>query len=158
MVIYNFPAFLEFQWQENLKGLYIYDKENYNLLFSFNFDNYLNQVTELNKAPLKDIFSRGLTGIQNILDELTVSKGIMIDKIKQGEYFVFLDRGDDQIPHILFALTVKKDLNSYRFFLNKIKNSFQDSYKNIIKNLELFPVDHEQLFINFNNDILKLLK
>ena len=158
MVIYNFPAFLEFQWQENLRGLYIFNKDSYNLLYSFNFDNYLNKETELNEAPLKDIFSRGLTGIQNLLDELTVSKGTMIDKIKQGDYFVFLDKGDRQISHILFALIVKRDMNSYKYFLKEIKKSFQDSYKNLIKNLELFKENQEQLFINFNEDIINLLK
>ena len=125
---------------------------------TFNFEKLLSGQTKLNETPLKELFSRGLTGIHELLDEITETKGETILRIEQGDNFIYLDNGDKSLSHIFFALVVKKEMNSFKYFLNEVKTSFQNSYKGLLENFTIFADNQEPIFLNFNNNLITLLE
>ena len=162
--IYNFPAFLEFQWKENLQKLCIFEQEKFRILYSLNFmalDNshiFLNKLDFQITKNIEELFSRGITGIEQITTQLLNSKEEKIIKIKQGDSFILLEHGDPPIYSITYGLLVEKDMYSLRYFLKEVKKQFQAKYKYILSNLELIEGNEEKFFLNFTNNIKVILE
>ncbi|MFX1340886.1 MAG: hypothetical protein ACFFDK_19910 [Promethearchaeota archaeon] len=162
--IYNFPAFLEFHWKDNLQKLYIFEKEKFRILYSLNFmtlEGSTNSPIEVNSQITKsseELFPRGIIGIEQITTHILNSKEEKIKKIKQGDSFILLEYGDPPLSNITYGLLVKKDMYSLRYFLKEIKKKFQSKYKYLLSNLELVEGNEEKFFLNFTNNINTILK
>ena len=104
------------------------------------------------------MFSSGLIGIESIHAAITDSKSEKIEKIEHGESIILLESGDEPISYLSYALLVKKEMISIRYFLKSVKKRFQDIYKNLLINLEKFRNDYELVFSSFDYDIFALLE
>ena len=148
--VYNFPAFLEFEWKKNIVQLFIFEQENHKILYFFNFK----EDTSTSKRLIDhDLFSKGILGIERITTELSDSVEEKIDKIKHGEYFILFAYGDGQLSHITYALIVNKDMESMRFFLKQIKTQFQFIYKEFLYDLKIIEGNEEKLFTSFDHNV-----
>ncbi len=162
--IYNFPAFLEFHWQDNLLKLYIFEKKKFRVLYSLDFITFdmngtlTNEVNSPITKSIEQLFSRGITGIEQVTTHFLNSKEEKILKIKQGDSYILLEYGDPPLSNITYGLLVRKDMHSLMYFLEKIKNQFQDKYKYLLSNLELIEGNEEKFFLNFINNIKTALK
>lgn len=162
--VYNFPAFLEFHWKDNLQKLYIFEREKFRVLYSTNLMSVNNSYSFPNKIDFQikksfeELFSRGIIGIERITTHFLNSNDEKIKKIKQGDSIILLEHGDPPISNITYGLIVKKDMYSLRYFLKEIKNQFQAKYKYLLSNLELIEGNEEKFFLNFINNIKVILE
>jgi hypothetical protein len=160
--IYNFPSFYEFQWKENLIKLFIVNQQKNSILYKKDFtdisaslkDKGLDMVIS-DITAVEQLFKGGIKGIDKILAEISYSRDKNLQEIKKGEVIVLLEYGSEKFSHILYALIVRNPLKSYRVFLTKIKNQFENFYKELL--IEDFGRKREeQLFKSFDI-ILKTL-
>ena len=160
--IYNFPAFLEFKWKENLQKLYVFEKEKFRILYTFDFkvsNNDINSSQESYRNLTEDdLISRGISGVEQVTTHIAKSDEERIYKIKQGPSFILLEYGDPPISHITFALLAKKDMYSLRYILREIKNQFQEKYRYILNNLQIIEGNEAKFFLNFNINLQSILK
>jgi len=158
--IYNFPPFYEFEWRENLFKLYIINQRDYSLLYHYNFIQEFekNQETYQNLSNNRDlIFSRGIIGIESIITIITGIKNEKINKIKHGDYHIFLEYGANP-SNITYVLVVKKDLISAHHLLKIIRTQFEVFYKEILLNLDNLKQEQKQLFESFEIIINRILQ
>jgi len=160
--IYNFPTFYEFQWRENLIQLFIINQKKNSILYKKDFtdisaslkdkgfDKVISDIT-----ALEQLFKGGIKGIDKILAEISYSRDKNLQEIKKGEIIVLLEYGSEKFSHILYALIVRNPLRSYRVFLTKIKNQFENFYKELLME-DFGRKREEQLFKSFDI-ILKTL-
>ncbi|NVM03655.1 MAG: hypothetical protein HWN67_15095 [Candidatus Helarchaeota archaeon] len=145
LLIYSFNGFnllLEAQWKGNIIALFLIDKESGKGIYHKNF---LIKSQEDEKAI--ELFSGGIKGIVDIINELTETKKDLrfIDK---GNIKIILDYG----KKIISALTIKEDLINIQFFLHKVTEQFENSFLEvyeITKKEEMFkPMDRiiEKIF------------
>ncbi len=153
----NFPAFLEFDWALNLRKLFIIDQNSNAFLYTRNFE----KVTQDDdRAKSRDeMFSGGITGLEQLLASVTGGEREKITRIDQEDSIILLEYGKVGIS-IIYALVVKKDLVSLRYFLQKLKEQFESFYKNILTNLEGLHVGEGQdrLFLSFERIVNRLQK
>ena len=160
----RFPPFLDFNWKKYLLKLYIFEQENYKLLFEFDFtairdENNASEKIKIDLEAIKsNIFSRGIVGIDDFTSKIMKIKNENIKKIKHGEALIFLDYGDEPMSFITYALLVDKDIRSMSFFLKEVKEKFQELYKNIILHLNIIKGTEDTLFFSFNTIIKEILK
>ena len=156
---YNFPAFYEFEWRDNLMTFFIINEITATLLYSYDF------IVEGKKSALSNestqYFSSGLLGLENIISTITLTKDQKLKQIKHGDALILLIYSSNQTIPIIYALVVKKDLNSFKYVLNTLKNQFESFYKEVLLNFEKLNLkDNEgQLFKSFDliiNDILRI--
>ncbi len=164
--LHNFPPILEFKWKDNLFKLVIFNQRNYSCLYLFDFPQMgIKKVSENDKREslsLKDsteLLSGGLTGINSIISAITNTQNEKIKKIKQGNSYILLEYSlkYQQIP-ITFALLVKEDLKSIRFFLSTIKVQFELFYKDILTKLDELGGNVEKFFSSFEVIIKNILE
>jgi hypothetical protein len=158
--IYNFPPFYEFEWRENLFKLYIINQRNYSCLYHYNFIQEFNQNQEVDQKPSikRDlIFSRGIVGIETIITIITGIKNEKINKIKQGDFHIFLEYGTNP-SRITYILVVKRDLSSAHHLLKTVRIQFEDFYKEVLLNLDNLKQDQEQVFKSFDIMINRILQ
>ncbi|MFX1340548.1 MAG: hypothetical protein ACFFDK_18205 [Promethearchaeota archaeon] len=160
--IYNFPAFLEFGWKDNLQKLYIFEQEKFRILYTYDFKvpsntNSQNLHKNLNEETV-DIFSRVISGVEQVTTHLTKSNSEKIHKIEQGSSYILLEYGDPPISHITYALLTTKDLSSLRFILREVKNHFQEKYRYLLSNLVIIERNEAKFFRNFNINLQSILK
>lgn len=148
----SFPAFYELKWKENLLRLLIIDQKNHTSLYSYDFSEFKSKHEDY-----KRLFSGGITGIDSILSAITKTEGEKINKIKQADSLILLEYGTSFSLQITYALIVKEDLESNRFFLKSIKNQFEAFYKEILSDVNSFIGSEEQLFGSFDIIIKGLL-
>jgi hypothetical protein len=154
--VYKFPTFYEMQWKENLIKLFIINRKKNSLLFSSDFSDTSQPHQDVLKSQYEDktvkmehFFTGGIDGIDKILSEISQSKQKHLQEIKKGEVVVLLEYGSKTFSHIVYALIVRKALKSYRIFLTKIKNQFENFYKQLL--MEEFKREKEKLlFKNFD--------
>jgi len=155
--VYGFPALFEFRWREHLLKLFIINRKNNACLYAYDFS----QIKEQNiQKDYKELFSGGITGIDSILSVITNTKTEKIYKIEQQDSLILLEYGSDlipQLPQLTYALVIKKDLKSNRYFLRSIKNQFESFYKEVLTNIDKIEGNVELLFGSFDlilNDLM----
>ena len=153
--IYGFPAFYEFRWRENLLRLFIINRANNNAIYSLNFTQVKSKHS---REDFKKLFSGGITGIDEMLSELTDTEGEKINKIKQADSLILLEYGSEITSKITYALVVKEDLKSNRYFLRSIKKQFESFYKEILAGLDQLKGSEEALFGSFDIIIKNIMK
>ena len=161
--VFKFPAFLEFGWKQSLLHLSIINRNNYKVIYSFDFTEATNKSeNQIKKFPKieesKLILSSGIIGIDNIISGIADSNSEHIDTIKQEDFLILLNYGDQPLSSIIFCLIVSKDMKSFRYFLKTIKNEFQQIYKNILINLNELKDVEDKLFLGFDVNIIKLIE
>ena len=151
--VYGFPVLFELRWRENLLKLFIINRENNVCLYAYDFS----QIKDQNiQNDYKELFSGGITGIDYILSIITNSKNDKIYKIKQPDSLILLEYGN-LIPQLTYALIVKKDFKSNRYFLRLLKNQFESFYKEILTNVDKIEGNIGILFKSFDlilNDLM----
>ena len=162
--IYNFPAFLEFEWKDNLQKLYVFEQEKFRILYTFDFKVSNNDINSSKKShihlteEIDDLISRGISGVEQVTTHIAKSDEERIYKIKQGPSFILLEYGDPPISHVTFALLAKKDMYSLRYILREVKNQFQEKYRHILNNLQIIEGNEDKFFLKFNINLQSILK
>ncbi|TFG14963.1 MAG: hypothetical protein EU535_02550 [Promethearchaeota archaeon] len=160
--VFRFPAFLEFGWKNSLLNLFIINKNNYNVIYSFNFK----EIDSANKNQIeifpkieknKLILTSGIIGIEDIVAGITESDYNYVETIKQEDFIILLNHGDNPLSFIIYCLIVNSDLKSYTYLLKTIKKEFQRIYKNILNNLSEFKDIEEKIFLGFDDILQKLI-
>jgi hypothetical protein len=160
--VFDFPAFFELNWEENLITLFIINQNNNSCLFKYNFSGIfqegriLKEKNEYYQKSFEDIILSGITGIDRIIAEITNTENEKINKIKREDSIVFLEYGSNFFSNITYALITKKDLNSNLYFLKSLKKKFEYIFKEVLIDVEVFE-EKEQLFKNFDVVIDDLL-
>lgn len=150
--VYNFPPFYEFEWRNNLLKLFIINQQNKRCLYSYDFiEKFEKKGTKGQNHPnnFDRLFSKGILGIDTIITTITGTKDKRINKIKKGDFHIFLEYGLQPSP-ITFVLVVKIDLISTHHLLKSIKSRFESFFKQILLNLDNLNEEHEQLFRSFD--------
>jgi hypothetical protein len=125
---YDFPEFYELEWRDNLSKLFILNNEEclyYSDLSKFigNMENKENRFDTTKQNNSDRLFSSSLVGIEKVISVITGSKKEKINKIKQEDTYILLEYGTKQ-KELVYALFVKKDLNSIQHLLSIIKDKF----------------------------------
>ena len=160
--VFDFPAFFELNWEENLINLFIINQNNNSCLYKYNFSGIfqegiiLKEKNEYYQKSFEDLFLGGITGIDRIIAEITNTENEKINKIKRENSLVFLEYGSNFFSNMTYALITKKDLNSNLYFLKSLKKKFEYIYKEVLIDVEDFE-EKEQLFKNFDVIIDDLL-
>jgi len=158
--LYNFPPILEFTWKENLQKLVIFNQNDHSSLYSLDFIERSKKGRETNakQDDINPLFSGGLAGIDSIISAITNTEGEKIKKIKQGNSYILLEYAEE-IP-ITYAIVVKENLKSIRYFLSRVKKQFEAFYKDILLELDNLKGNTGQLFNSFEiliNDLLTVM-
>jgi hypothetical protein len=144
--VYAFPAFYEFKLKENLLKLYIINQDNNYSLFSHDFTDIKQPDAQSDHELL---FSGGIIGIDIIISLITDTKNENLNKIKQADSFILLEYGTQFSSNIIYALVVKNDIKSNRYFLKSIKDQFESFYKEMLSELDNITGSKELLFSSF---------
>jgi hypothetical protein len=158
--VYNFPPFYEFEWKENLINLFIINQKNLRSLYHYDFSKSIDKKEEDYQAisNKKDqLFSRGILGIEIISSIITGIGDEKINKIKKGDYYLYLDYGKSP-SFITYVLVVKEDLISSHHLLKSIKYSFESFFKEILLNIDNLPGDLEKIFESFDCNMNRILQ
>ncbi len=147
--IYKFPAFLEFNWKKELLGFFAFERENLKLLYKYYFYPELTSDT--------DIFSREIAGIDQIITHSSQPQEQGFYKIKHENLFIILTSGNKPYSEILYALVIKRDLQSLMYFLKRIITQFENTYKYFLKNLKIAEGKEQALFSPFDDIMQKIL-
>lgn len=161
--IYEFPAFLEFNWRFNLLTLYIFNEANYELLFQFDFQSFLkgsiNQSLKVEKSDIQKLVALGgFKGIEKIFAYITNSNSKKIEIIEHGDITILLDYIDVNSNSIIFILMIRSHMQSIQYFLKKITDKFENIYQNLLTNLISIQGDKKFYFLAFNKKISKMLE
>ena len=161
--VYKFPAFLEFDWKDHLLKLYIIDKEVVKGIYNFNFSDSSNNSRQVEREKLlednKDkVLSVGLIGINDIINGLTSKKDKKIERISQGDNQIIFTYGDNPNDFIVYALLVKKDMDSLQYFLETIKTQFQGFFKGILQNMDSIRGIEVKVFSSFDIILTNLMR
>lgn len=161
--MYNFPAFLEFEWKNDLIKLYIIRKEALSELFSFDFTEYIDS-SKYQELTLKDdenrqkVLSKAIIGINSIFSTITGTNSSKTKKIKQADLMILLKYSNFGDYGLIFALIVNKETASIDYFLKQIREEFHDQFKNILSDPEKIKGIESDLFSSFKNRVINLLK
>jgi len=158
--VHNFPPFYEFEWRNNLIKLFIITQQNKNLLYSYDFIEKFemkNKKSQNHPNNIDELFSKGILGVGTIITTITGTKDKRINKIKKGNFHIFLDYGPQPFS-ITFVLVVKIDLISTHHLLKSIKSRFESFFKEILLNLDNFNEEHGQLFRSFDTIMNQILQ
>lgn len=151
--VYNFPPFYEFDWRENLIRLYIFDSNNFRTLFHMN----LVHNPHLNTKNIDIIFSKGISGIENIITLITGSKTEKINKIQQDDFIIIFEYGNEPLS-LIYVLIIKNDLVSSKHILKTIRIKFESFFKEILSNIDDIEKDQETIFISFKHIMENILR
>ncbi|MFX1388924.1 MAG: hypothetical protein ACFE9Z_02540 [Promethearchaeota archaeon] len=153
---YDFPVFLEFNWENKLVKLYIIDKNRRRILYNYNFVTNTNEINE--NPPSNDVFfSSGIIGIEDIISTLSQKSKEKIQKINLEEQILLFDHGTNGLDALLFCILVRSEAVSINFFLKMIKSRFQEYYKNVLYDLDAVEGKESKIFNSFNKQIKILL-
>lgn len=159
-VLLNFPSIMEFKWKDVLLKLLIIQQETNQCLFSYDFVNLdEGEGTEVeekysSKEEKDKLISGGILGIDGITASITSSSD-KIDKIHHGNTFIVLEHGTtNQKLNLTYALVIKEDVKTVKFFLKRIRHQFENFYKEILQNLESIQ-GHEEIFFTSFDIIIK---
>ena len=161
--VFKFPAFLEFGWKQSLMQFLIINRESYRVLYSFDFKEFENEREIHNKKrpkieERKTILSSGIIGIDAVVSKIIKSDSEHIDIIKQEDFLILLNYGDQPLSSIIYSLIVNKDMKSFSYFLKTMKSEFQKTYRNILINLSELKDVEDKLFLGFDKYIIKMME
>ncbi len=145
--MYDFPIFLEFDWRKELVNLYILEKKEHNQLFKYDFTTHQQTFNP-------EFIPGGLLGIETIISAITDTPEKKINRIEQKNRIFLMIRSDS----IIYTLIVNKEMRSIHFFLESIKERFENLYKSIIKDLSLIRGREEIYFVSFDAELKNILK
>jgi len=147
---YNFPPFYEFYWRENLLRFFIINQKNNSILYESDF--YKSEIDETEDNLSKIYFSGGLMGLENIISTITFTKDEKLKIIKHGDASLLLEYTTDYPIPIIYALVVKRDLNSFRYIIRTLKTQFESFFKDILIVYDKLKVgaNESQLFKSFD--------
>ena len=152
---YRFPAFLEFEWRENLLKLFILEREEPKYIYFYDFTTKTSDSQDKERVKL---MSDGLIGVQTLSYAITENYNKKIEKVKQGDSYLLFEYSDFEKPAISYALLVKNDMNSARFFIREIKKNFQIFFKVILTQYGELKGDIENLFKSFDIILKNLMR
>lgn len=133
--ILKFPVFLELNWKDNLIKFIVINKRSHDTVYDYEFEELKEAKAEhrLNKEQMELLLSKGLIAVHKILDAL-IKNDEKVLKIEQGNFIILIEKGDKCFSHFIFLLVVKRNMKTLRYFLETLKNKFQDLYEVIIIN------------------------
>lgn len=133
--ILRFPVFLELNWKDNLIKFIVINKRSHDTVYDYEFEEFKEVKTELDltEEQMELLLSKGLIAVDEILDALIKDDKKML-KIEQGNFIILIERGDKYFSHFIFLLVVKRNMKTLRYFLETLKNKFQDLYDVVIIN------------------------
>ena len=158
--IFSFPAFFELNWEENLLDFFIINQHNNISLYRYNFSGITQEMKknkgedDYNQDDFIDTFSSYITGIDDIIAEITNTANEKINKIKREDSLIFLEYGSSNIAYVLIT---KKDLNSNLYFLYSLKKQCESIFKEVLIDVEDFE-GKEELFKSFDIIIDNFIK
>jgi len=152
--VYKFPAFLEFDWKEHLISFYVINNNTLNLLYKHSFgyslnDKVYNEITEK--------LSKGIIGIDSIVAYLSKSEK-KVKRIVQDDLVFLISKGNIPEINTAYVLIIDRDMESFPFFLNQIKNKFEYLFRNVLLHLEVIKGNEELVFSGYTEIIEDLLK
>lgn len=163
--VYKFPTFLEFGWREHVLNLFIANKTNYKILYSFDFKHI--KTTSKSIENTKDVtndkeffFSRGVIGIDNIISIISNSKNKSIQQIKHGDFLILINYGEEPFSFIVFCLLVEREMKSLNYFIKKIKEEFQRMYSPVLYNITQLELEDQEkkIFSGFDEILMGMIK
>ncbi|MGV9198922.1 MAG: hypothetical protein ACOC44_13880 [Promethearchaeia archaeon] len=159
LAVYDFPPIYEFEFQDSLLKLFIINENNNLCLYNCQFKEPSRGESEKEKE-LDKVFSGGIIGIDGIVSAITDTRDQKLNKIRLGDIFILLEKSGDSVKRpLIYALVVKKDLNSTHYALNEIKNQFENFYGEILNSdLEMIGSGKTQLFGSFDVIIKNIFK
>jgi hypothetical protein len=92
---------------------------------------------------------KAIIGTGEIIDTIMMAKKSKTTKIKQGNLSITLKYGD-RAKFLIFALITQKEMESYNYLLNLMKNQFEGFYKEILNDYEQIEENKDRLFSSFD--------
>ena len=151
--VYQFSAFLDFDWKDHIIGLYIIDRASLNLLYKHEFQDITKQSQF---KTLAEKLSKGIMGIDQIINAIS-NKQKDVERIIQEEIIFLLQSRDIDGISLSYILLVNKGLDSFPYFLKKLIKKFEDDYKSILLHLDVIIGKEDKMFAHFDtilNDIM----
>lgn len=161
--IYKFPTFLEFDWKKNLVKLFIIDREVVRGIYSYDFskDSVNMKQTPDEKLLSEDkdkVLSVGIIGINEMISTFTSTEEKKIESISQGTNQIIFTYGDNPNNFIIYALLIKEDMDSLRYFLETIKSQFQGFFKGLLQDIISIRGNEEEIFSTFDIVLKSLIR
>lgn len=161
--IYKFPTFLEFDWKKNLVKLFIIDREVVRGIYSYDFskDSINMKQTPDEKLLSEDkdkVLSVGIIGINEMISTFTSTEEKKIESISQGTNQIIFTYGDNPNNFIIYALLIKEDMDSLRYFLETIKSQFQGFFKGLLQDIISIRGNEEEIFSTFDIVLKSLIR
>ncbi len=168
--VFKFPAFLEFDWQDNLIQLLIIDKTNLKPIYAYAFksaDARSNTGVESEgksndrqdqETIRNDFASHGLIGIDDVIQAIGKEGDKKIEKIAHGNVTILLQHQSEGFSPVTYALLVSRDLKSFDYFLSSVRTQFEGFFKGIVNNLPALKNEHVKLFGSFDMIVRSLIK
>lgn len=157
LAIYNFPPILELSWQDYILKLIIFNQKDYSIQYIQDFF----KIDDVKKETLDrgtNLFSGGIVGIDTLISDITKTEQEKLKKIKQGNLYILLDYSTpEKKVQLTYALVVKEDLKSIRYFLSNLKSQFEAFYKEVLLNYSEIQKNAGQVFRSFEIIIKSLL-
>ncbi len=161
--IYQFPAFLELNWKDDLIQFLIINHQSKSCIYSLVFprsEKIKGKLDEENSRSFNNslLFSKGLIGIDEIINLITNQTEKKTSSIRHGKlHFMFL-YGDLSYSFLAFILIIRQENLNVQYYLKRLKENFQELYAEILEDLEKFEGIENELFINFNSIAFNLLE
>ncbi|MBD3188469.1 hypothetical protein GF325_16685 [Candidatus Bathyarchaeota archaeon] len=148
----NFPPFYEVEWRYNLQRLVIIDKGNNMVLYTREFSESSKQVKDERSTARADLYSGGLTGIDEIISTVTGTTDSNIKVIDHGDSHIVLEHGGSLDLPILYCMVVSKYLESFHLILAKVRKQFEAFYREIFEHMNEFDLEEEKqrIFSSFD--------
>ena len=128
-------------------NLYILENKHYNQLFTYNF--LKNEQTFRH-----EMISGGILGIESIVSAITDTHNRKISRIEQKGMIILLEYSES----VIYTVVVNKEMRSIHHFLNSVKESFEETYKNYIEDINLIRGKEEIYFVGFDTTIKEILE
>ena len=161
IAIWRTPPFLELHWKNFLLKLYIINVEKFLSLYTYDFfkeiHKYDLEAAKQNDSN-KELISRGIMGINEILVKITDADPDKIEKIEHGDSIIYIKHGSGNLSSIYYVLIVSQESSSCNFFLELVKRQFESLYRNIIKDFDSIENHIEEIFLGFDKILNSLLK
>lgn len=161
--IYQFPAFLELNWKDDLIQFIIINHQSQNCIYVLDFPKCENLKTNIDLGPSRpsknnQLSSKGLIGINEIINLITNQIEKKTSTIQHGKFHFIFQYGDTSFSFLTFILIIRQENPNVHYYLKRLKDNFQELYVEILEDLEKFKGVESELFTNFNSIAFNLLE